>query len=282
MKTSYTPSSSALSENRRRLLLVTRTLEQLRDAKQPGRKPQRSEIPFCPQTPTERQREFLALDCQEALFGGQAGGGKSSCLLMAALQYVEEPGYSALMLRRTYADLSLPGALMDRAAEWLRPTAAKWHEAEKTWVFPSGATLTFGYLENESSRYRYQGSELQAIFFDELTQFSEASYRYLFSRLRRSVTSKVPIRMRAASNPGGVGHDWVKQRFLTDAAAAGRVFVPARLADNPYLDVEEYTQALNQLDPVTRRQLLEGDWDVRPEGKLFVRQWFQIVEAGPA
>src|SRR5258708_27833925 len=100
-------------------------------------------IPYCPQTPFEKQQIFLSLTGQEALFGGSAGPGKSSALLMAALQYVEVPRYAALLLRRTYADLALPGALMDRAAEWLRPTAARWREPDKTWVFPSGATLSF-------------------------------------------------------------------------------------------------------------------------------------------
>jgi len=261
-----------------RLLLIERLLSE-REKQQPQTKQAvtvKGPIPFCPHVPTPRQAQFLALSGREALFGGAVGGGKSDCLLMAALQYVETPGYAALLFRRTYADLSLPGALMDRAGDWLRPTAARWHESEKTWTFPSGASLTFGYLENENSKYRYQGAELQCCAFDELSQFSESSYRYLFSRLRRKEGVPVPIRMRAASNPGS---EWVKQRFIVEGEAAGRVFVPARLADNPFLDADEYRLALAELDPVTRQQLLEGDWDVRPEGKLFKREWFPLIEA---
>ena len=71
----------------------------------------------------------------EAFYGGAAGGGKSIALLMAALQYVDVPGYAAIIFRRSYADLSLPGALMDRAHEWLGSTDAVWHEQIKTWVF---------------------------------------------------------------------------------------------------------------------------------------------------
>ncbi|MBA2702678.1 MAG: phage terminase large subunit [Blastocatellia bacterium] len=262
-----------------RLLWINRILEERRGQNPTSRPRNPNDIPFCPHIPTPKQREFLALTCREALFGGAAGGGKSDCLLMAALQYVHEPGYAALMLRRTYADLSLPGALMDRAADWLRPTAAKWRETDKTWLFPSGATLTFGYLETEASKYRYQGAELQAVFFDELSQFPEGAYRYLFSRLRRLQGAEVPIRMRSATNPGS---EWVKQRFLVEGAAAGRVFVPSRISDNPYLDAEEYKRTLDELDPVTRQQLLEGDWDVRAEGALFKRHWFEIVDAAPA
>ena len=92
---------------------------------------------FIPQAPTAKQAEFLAFDGLEALYGGAAGGGKSSALLMAALQYVHVPGYAALILRRTYADLSLPGAIMDRAHEWLQGTGATWNGTEKRWTFPS-------------------------------------------------------------------------------------------------------------------------------------------------
>jgi predicted phage terminase large subunit-like protein len=199
---------------------------------------------------------------------------------MGALQHVHVSGYAALLLRKTYADLSLPGALMDRALEWLHATDATWSDKTKTWTFPSGATLTFGYLENQRDHLRYQGAEFQYIGFDELTQFPEHQYRYLLSRLRRLKTMDVPIRMRAASNPGGIGHEWVKQRFVVNNDPQ-RVFVPARLEDNPYLDQEEYRKALAQLDHVTRAQLERGDWDVSYEGGLFKRQWFDVVRQAP-
>jgi predicted phage terminase large subunit-like protein len=140
-------------------------------------------------------------------------------------------------------------------------TAARWADKEKTWHFPSGATLTFGYLDAANDRYRYQSSEFQFVGFDELTQFLEVDYLYLFSRLRRREGSRLPLRMRAATNPGGIGHAWVKRRFLSDQAHwAGRLFVPALLSDNPHLDRDEYAQALMNLDPFTRGQLLKGDW----------------------
>jgi predicted phage terminase large subunit-like protein len=196
---------------------------------------------------------------------------------MAALQYVHVPGYAALLFRRSYADLSLPGALMDRANDWLRGTDAKWNATTKTWLFPSGATLTFGYLETENDKYRYQGAELNFIGFDELTQFSETSYRYLLSRLRREGGSVIPSRMRAASNPGGIGHEWVRARFVNPGDPE-RPFIPARLEDNPHLDLTDYEASLALLDPVTRAQLRAGDWDVLPEGRLFKREWFPVVE----
>lgn len=208
------------------------------------------------------------------MYGGAAGGGKTDALLMAALQHVDVPGYAALLFRRTYQDLALPGAVMDRSHEWLRGSAARWSEVDHRWTFPSGATLTFGYLQSENDKFRYQGAEVQFIGFDELTQFKESQYLYLFSRLRRLEGSSVPIKMRAATNPGGVGHEWVRQRFIDPPDEPDRVFVPARLSDNPYLDSGEYMHSLDQLDAVTRAQLLDGNWDVMPEGDRFRREWF--------
>jgi predicted phage terminase large subunit-like protein len=236
---------------------------------------------YIPHVPTVHQGAFLCLPHQEALYGGAAGGGKSDALLMGALQYVDVPGYAAIILRRTFSDLALPGALMDRAEEWLTGTGAKWLERSKTWRFPSGATLSFGYLEAERDKYRYQGSEFQYLAFDELTQFSESQYRYLLSRLRRRTGVEVPLRARAASNPGGIGHEWVRRRFLIEGEAEGRAFIPARLADNPHLDADEYRRALAELDPVTRRQLLEGDWSARSSLGFFRREWFKIEERAP-
>jgi hypothetical protein len=213
---------------------------------------------YVPHEPTPPQRAFLGLTCREALYGGAAGGGKSDALLMDALQHVHVPKYSAILFRRTYTDLALPGAIMDRSHDWLSATDAKWNDRDKTWVFPSGASLTFGYLDGPRDHYRYQGSEFQYVGFDELTQFLEKQYLYLFSRLRKSVDIDVPLKMRGATNPGDIGHEWVKRRFLEEPE--GRQFVPAKLEDNPHLDLHEYEQALAQLDPVTRQQLRDGLW----------------------
>jgi hypothetical protein len=187
---------------------------------------------------------------------------------MSALQYVHVPGYTALLLRRTYADLAQPGAIMERARAWLAGTAAKWNEQRKQFRFPSGAVLQFGYMESAQDRFRYQGTEYQFCGFDELTQFPEQSYQYMFSRLRKLATSDIPIRMRSGTNPGGIGHEWVRRRFI-DPGGHDRPFVPALIDDNPSLDAVAYRVSLSQLDAATRAQLERGVWVRDSEGLVY-------------
>ena len=235
---------------------------------------------YIPHAPTVRQSAFLLLPTREALYGGAAGGGKSDALLMGALQYVDVPGFSALLLRRTFRQLELPDALIPRSHAWLASTDAKWSGDNRRWTFPSGATIDFGHLEHEKDKYTYQGSAFQYIGFDELTQFLESQYLYLLSRLRRLEGSTIPLRVRGASNPGGTGHDWVKGRFV-DPRSLERPFVSAKLDDNPHLDREQYAKSLALLDPFTRAQLLAGDWSARSPGSKFKREWYEIVERAP-
>lgn len=236
---------------------------------------------YIPHIPHPKQARFLMCGASEVLFGGAAGGGKSDAMLMAALQYVHVPNYSALILRRTYPQLSQEGGLIPRSHEWLAGTSTRWNAQDKTWTFPSGAVLAFGHMAYETTKYDYQSGEYQFIGFEELTQFSESQYRYMHSRTRRLTTSDVPIRVFATSNPGGVGHDWVRARFI-DSQEPGRAFIPSSLKDNPSLDYDEYVRSLDNLDPITRAQLLDGDWTVNALGGLFERGWFEIVDDAPA
>jgi len=235
--------------------------------------------PFCPEEPSITQKVFLRTNAIEALFGGAAGGGKSSALLMSALQYVDTPGYSAILFRRTYADLALPGAIMDRFQHWMAPyDDVRWNANNYTAVFPSGARISFGYLNNQQDYLRYKGAEFQFIGMDEVTEIRETDYRYLFSRLRRPASgplSQVPLRMRAASNPAP---NWVRQRFIVEGKEEGRIFVPSKLTDNPGIDAASYRQSLQALDPIERRRLELGDWWSTSLGTLFERESFIIID----
>jgi hypothetical protein len=242
-------------------------------------------IPFIPDEygqPTDqkahpRQRQFLLLsDIREILYGGAARGGKTYAALMAAAQYVEIPGYKALILRENFADLMQPGGFIPVSKEWWMGKA-NWSEQNKMWTFPSGAIIRFGYLERDDSVFQYQGGEYHFICIDELTQHTEWRYTYLFSRQSKpqvGLVAQVPLRMRAMTNPGGKGHGWVKKRFIDPATAVrGTVFVSAKVTDNLSVNQASYVHSLSYLDPLTRAQLLEGDWDA-VAGGLFLAEWF--------
>lgn len=243
-------------------------------------------IPYCPHEPLPQQRKFLELTGREALYGGAAGGGKSDALLMAALQYIHVGGYNALLLRRTFQDLNKPEALMHRAREWFSPYMSQgvtWNERDKRWSFPTPdggvATLGFGYCDHINDVEQYQGAAYQYVAFDEVTHFVEQQYTYLFSRQRRAAGVDIPLRMRAATNPGGVGHAWVMARFGLNEDGSQkaewvekrpngdrritrdmRLFIPAKMEDNWHLDQAGYTEQLNELDATRHDQLRHGLW----------------------
>ena len=223
------------------------------------------------------QTEFLAAPETDVLYGGAAGGGKSYAMLVDPLRYAHRAAHRALILRRSMPELR---ELIDKSRE-LYPRAfpgSKFREVEKIWNFPSGAKIEFGFLERDADVYRYQGQAYSWIGFDEITHLStEFSWNYLASRLRTTDSEITPY-MRCTANPGGVGSSWVKKRYVNPSVpnesftghdGLTRKFIPARLADNPFLAEDgRYEQMLNALPPVQRKQLLEGNWDVT-EGAAF-------------
>ena len=199
---------------------------------------------------------------------------------MCALQWTQIPNYSALILRKTFADLNKAGALIPRSKEWLMGTDAVWSAQDKRWTFPNGSTLSFGHMENEDDKYNYQGAELQFIGFDEVTHFTESQYRYMFSRLRKPKESPIPLKIRSTGNPDGKGFEWVRRRFVANPHP-DRPFVKSKLEDNPHLDIDDYERALDVLDPITRAKLRDGNWDIRAEGEFFQTSKIQIIDRLP-
>jgi len=219
---------------------------------------------------------------EEALYGGAAGGGKSDALLIEALRQVHIPHYRGLILRKTFPQLT---ELIAKAYEYY-PRAVKgavYHATGHTWRFPSGARIVFGSMQHPKDRINYQGQAYDYIAFDELTHFTWEEYSYLFSRNRPSGPG-TRCYMRATANPGGVGHGWVKSRFITPAPpmttiretvkvrypdgheeekCKRRIFIPSTVFDNGILlrNDPDYLTRLAVLPEAEKKALLYGDWD---------------------
>jgi len=233
-------------------------------------------------SPQPRQAAFMARAEYEALYGGAAGGGKSEALVLEALRQVDIPHYKGLLLRKTYPELE---ELIGKSQNYypLIYPKAKYNEAKHSWTFPSGAKVIFGDLHRTQDKLKYQGRAYDYIAFDELTHFTLEEYIYLISRNRPNGPG-TRCYIRASANPGGVGHGWVKDRFITPAppmttmwtdheyvtpegkrvvGRLSRIFIPASVFDNKaLLDANpEYITRLASMPEAEREALLYGNWD---------------------
>ena len=224
---------------------------------------------------TEKQLSFLRADATEVLFGGAAGGGKSYGQLVDALRYaIRYPRSKQLILRRTYAELDKS---LIRVSLGLFPRELYTYNASShVGKFKNGSIIDFGYCATENDVFQYQSAEYDVIRFDELTHFTEFQYIYLISRLRG--TEGYPKQVKSSTNPGGVGHMWVKERFIDpsppltvfSAGNTSRVFIPSKIDDNLFLmkGDPDYKKRLLALPENQRRALLHGDWNIF-EGQYF-------------
>lgn len=222
---------------------------------------------------TPKQRYMLEdlENVDSVLYGGQAGGGKSEGLLAFALQRrMKFSGSIGLILRRTFPELEKS---MIRKAPNFFSKVAKSRDSGKQWVFNNGSIHEFGYCANESDVYQYQSAEYDDISFDEASHFTEFQLIYMQSRLRPRSAPKGLIRL--ASNPGNIGHAYLKSAYVdvardkiyTDEHGRTRYFLPAAIADNTMMSEHqrrEYLLWLSTLPERERKQLEEGDWDYVP------------------
>ena len=209
------------------------------------------------------------------LFGGAAGGGKSYAQVIDACIYaLKYPKSRQLILRRTYPELEKS---LIRVHLSLYPGDMYRYSASKhSGIFKNGSIIDFGYLDNQNDVYKYQSAEYDVIRFDELTHFTEDMYLYLISRLRG--VNGYPKQVKSTTNPGGVGHSWVKARFIdiaepykvTTAKSGTRVFIPSLVTDNRFLMAADgdYVKRLENLPDKESRALLLGEWDMF-DGQFF-------------
>lgn len=219
---------------------------------------------------SRRQKAFVDATETEVLFGGAAGGGKSHGQLLDALLFaLRYPGSKQLLLRRTFPELEKS---LIRTARGVYPTEIFTYNASShTGRFRNGSILDFGHLGNEGDVYQYQSAEYDVVRFDELTHFSEFQYTYLISRVRGA--NRFPKQIKSSTNPGGVGHAWVKARFIDPAPpntpfvgedGSTRIFLPSKIDDNKFLLEKDpgYKERLLVLGEDEQKALLHGEWDI--------------------
>ena len=216
------------------------------------------------------------------------------------------PSYRGILFRRTYPQL---GEIIDRSFKYFLGLPARPKYSDKdmhlklpAWTFPSGAKIAFGSVQHEKDKYNYQGKEFQFQGFDQLEQFNETQYLYLIAQNRTS-DPNVLCYIRASANPGGIGHGWVKRRFidslfdqenprkvnvksfkrvededcettLDDPKGRTRSFIFSTLYDNPSL-TDDYLKTLYQLPEQDQRAFIGGDWEIF-QGQFF-KAWRKSI-----
>jgi len=230
-------------------------------------------------TASDRQTVFHRAVADEKLYGGAAGGGKTAAIVAEggtlALEY---PGIPINLFRRTIPELkaTIIPEIQKQYGAYIHAGHMTWHGQDRYYELSNGSRIILNYLDNDNDIYRYQGAEMPIIGIDELTQFPQAWVEYLMTRNRTS-NPDWPVGLIAGTNPGGIGHGWVKSRFidpmppetiytqhLDDGHTVTRIFIPAKVDDHPIEKFkDDYKRKLSAIsDPQLRRALRDGDWDV--------------------
>ena len=261
--------------------------------------------------PSSRQALLHTIDADEIFYGGAAGGGKSVALCAEAItSCLRYPGHKVYFFRKTLVMLR-QGTLPVMRAQLApyqnvpknerimlpngKPLTITYNSQTSCFYFSNGSIIQFAYLNHPGDLYNYNSIEIHLLILDEATQFTGEEYEYLKTRVRAG--DDRPLRTIAASNPGDIGHNYFRDRFIkhpnpsikyipgevfeemqTDEETGEeylttRVFIPARVSDNPNEYIrKDYRRHLNAIaDPQLRRALLLGDWEAFM-GRIFT-EW---------
>jgi len=237
----------------------------------------------------EKQAKFHYSEADEVFYGGAAGGGKSEAILFDAIQFcLENKNVKTSIFRRTFPELEK--SLILRFLEKAPRDKYTYNKKEHRAYWDGGSILEFNHCQYESDVFKFQSAEYDRMYFDELTHFTEFIYRYLRSRVRTTKKNIHP-QIKSASNPGNIGHLWVKKTFIDDVTPnklsvkkdeeSGTEFtvefIPAVVYDNKYIMDNDpgYVKKLMRLPEDERKALLDGDWNVF-KGQFF-KEWRTAV-----
>jgi len=249
----------------------------------------------------KKQRFALFSRATEILYGGAAGGGKSHLMRVAAILWAcQVPGLQIYIFRRHFDELYKnhmegPSSFPELLSEWVNAKLVSINHSSHTIRFWNGSTIFLCHCQHEKDVYKYKGPEIHVLMIDELTQFTAKMYRFLRSRMRLGGLVIPPKfaglfpRALNGTNPGDIGHNWVKADFV-DCGPEGsiqempnaeggmqRQYVRALLADNPSVDADDYAGKLEGLgDEALVRAMLDGDWDI-VAGGMFDDIWRRDV-----
>ena len=232
--------------------------------------------------PHPLQEEFIKLPFSifEGFFGGAAGPGKTETLMMLPLTYgwFKHPNFKGIILRRTFPDLEKE--LILRSHEYYTLTGGIYNDQKHRWKWPCGAIMQFGHAMHEKDIRNYDSAEYNFVGFDELTHFTRFQYEYLAFTRCRSSDPELPAVVRSCSNPGNIGHSWVRKRFIEPARVGRtileqrirdvtgkeviikRIFIPALATDNPTLLKNDpgYLARMEMLPEAEKKSKILGDW----------------------
>ena len=242
------------------------------------------------------QTKFHTSYAYEVMFGGTKGPGKTESILRESLRQAHLKNYRAIIFRRTYPNLR---EVIDRSFKYFPGIGGKYNDKNHQWTFPSGAKVGFGHINHEQDKYNYQGHEYHYIGFDQIEEFTETQYLFILAQNRTSDPS-IRCYIRSTANPGGIGHGWVKKRFIDclkpyevkyfkrhndedlevtsiDPLGISRQFIPATVYDNPSITENDpdYIKRLEQLGEADKQALLYGNWDVF-KGQFF-KTWRRAI-----
>ena len=242
--------------------------------------------------PNPKQADFLAIPftIKEGFYGGGAGSGKSDVLLMYGIvhKFHENPVFKQVFMRRTYPDLKKE--IVGRSREIYPKFGATFNQTDMVWTFPrldqfgsglrnAGAQIFLGHCEEEKDVHNYDSMEISLFTPDELTNCTEYIYLYIaFERNRAPKDSGLPSIVRGAGMPGGIGHTFVKKRFVDSCKDGGRIiygkggnkriYIHATLEDNiDHID-PTYSQSLDGRPEAERKAKKFGDWSAY-QGQVF-------------